>query len=148
MTWAARDLPVLEGIVDLTEKGVHLIEPHRLAEHLGMELLHVQRALAALAGEYPPFFEFTDETDFDTGAREIEIVHSPTGAARRAVGVWPPTPDVLADRIVAGLEAAAASEGDQEKRGRLKAAAAYLGGAGRDLLVEIAGAAVGKAMGL
>ena len=60
-----------------------------------------------------------------------------TDEARRAVGQWP-TPEAVADRIVAALLEAAEREPDRQKQTKLRAAAETLGSFGRDLLVNVA----------
>ncbi len=147
MTWATRDLPVLKAIVEMSEQGHYLISPHHIAAHTNMDETEVRRALAALAGEKPPFFEFEDTTDFDSGMREIDAVRNPSGHARRAIGAWP-TAEALAREIVAALEAAAEEEPDEEKRENLKQTARFLGGTGWQVLLGVAGNAASAVIGL
>ncbi|GII52763.1 hypothetical protein Pth03_11520 [Planotetraspora thailandica] len=45
----------------------------------------VRRALASLAGQHSPYFQFQDTTNFDSHEREIDAIHSPTGEAGRAI---------------------------------------------------------------
>ena len=59
-----------------------------------------------------------------------------TDEARQVVGQWP-TPESVADRIVAALLEAADREPDERKRTKLRAAADALGGFSRDLLVNV-----------
>jgi hypothetical protein len=145
-TWEDRDLPVLSAIVELSETGdggTILVDD--LASATGLDEAVVQKALQALADEYPPFFDYTDGSSME--GREILAVGSPTGHARRTVGAWP-TPESLADRLVAALAQAADKEPDAEKRGWLKNAALYLASAGRDIAVDVAGAALSRSAGL
>lgn len=144
-TWEDRDLPVLAAIVELTEEGEDYIELDQLADRTGFDDATVRRAVFALADEQPPFFRYADATTF--GGRDIGAVSNPTGYARRTVGAWP-TADALADRIVQGLERAAEAETDQERQGWLRKAAAWFGTAGRGVLVEVAGSAVSRGVGL
>ncbi|MFG1710668.1 hypothetical protein ACFLIM_46650 [Nonomuraea sp. M3C6] len=146
MTWKDHDLPVLKAIVQMADEGVVLIEPHQIVDRLGMDPEDVRRALAALAGERPPFFQFTDVTDADSAGREIDGIHNPTGEARRVVGMWPA--EMLARQIVAGLEAAAEAEPDEEKRSKLKQTAQFLGGTGWSVLLGVAGNAASAVIGL
>lgn len=146
MTWETRDLPVLKAIIDITEEGESLIQPHQITQRLGMDPVDVRRALAALAGAQPPFFHFEDTTDNDTDGREIDAIHSPTGAARKAVGQWPS--ELLARQIIDGLLEAADAEPDEEKRSKLKQTAAFLGGTGWTILLGIAGNMGSKVIGL
>lgn len=68
-----------------------------------------------------------------------------------AIGINPvaiqPVAQEVAGLIVAALDAAAASEQDEETRNWLKKSSAYLGNAGRDILVEIAATALNRQMG-
>lgn len=146
MTWETRDLPVLRAIVEITDEGGWHIEPEHVAERTGLDVETVGRAFNALAAEQPPFFEFLDGTTFGSRAREIIDVFNPTGHARRTVGTWP-TAESLADRIVSGLEAAAEAEEDEDKRGGIRRIAAWFGGAGRDILVDVASGVVTKSAG-
>jgi hypothetical protein len=57
------------------------------------------------------------------------IILGITDEARRAVGQWP-SPEAVADRIVAELLAAASQEPDESKRTKLRAAAETLGSFG------------------
>ncbi|MBP2704422.1 hypothetical protein JOL79_11415 [Microbispora sp. RL4-1S] len=145
MTWESRDLPVLKAIVELADEGEDRIDRSFIEERTGMGHDEVQRALRALAHEEPPFFGYTDTPGY--GRKEILMVFDVTGHARRTVGTWP-TPESLADRIVAGLSAAADAESDEERRGWLKRTAAWFGGAGRDVLVDVASGVITKSTGL
>ncbi|HUR07313.1 MAG TPA: hypothetical protein VM347_32545 [Nonomuraea sp.] len=137
MTWKDHDLPVLKAIVQLADEGAALIQPHQIVERLGMDPAEVRRALAALAGERPPFFRFTDVTGADSAGREIGGIHSPTGEARRVVGGWPA--ELLARQIIAGLEAAAEAEPDEDQRGKLQQTAQFLGTGGWAILLGVVG---------
>jgi hypothetical protein len=146
MTWYTRDLPVLKGIVEMTEEGAVVIQPHEIVARLEMPAVDVRRALAALAAESPPYFQFEDATDDDSDGREIDAIHSPTGAARRAVGEWPAV--ALAQQIIAGLEAAAEAEPDEEERSRLKETAKFLAGTGWSVFLGVVGNGVSALVGL
>lgn len=147
MTWETRDLPVLKAIVEMTDEGGLHIKPGAVAARTGLTQDEVEIAFAALAAEHPPFFSFADVTTMGSTRRGIGWVYHPTGHARRTVGTWP-TAEGMADRIIAGLERAAEAEEDEEKRGRLRRTAAWFGGAGREILVEVAASAISKGMGL
>ncbi|MGW0803394.1 hypothetical protein [Nonomuraea sp. NPDC002799] len=146
MSWKDHDLPVLKAIVQMADEGMAPIQPHQIVDRLHMDPADVRRALAALAGERPPFFQFTDVTGAGSAEREIDGVHSPTGEARRVVGTLPA--EMLARHIVAGLEAAAEAEPDEEKRSELKQTAQFLGGTGWSVLLGVAGNAASAGIGL
>lgn len=77
----------------------------------------------------------------------VMLIGAPTGHARRAVGAWP-TAETIADRLVHALDEAAEREPDDERKGFLRKAAAYLGNAGRDLAVDIGATAINRQMGM
>jgi hypothetical protein len=79
--------------------------------------------------------------------RNPHTVRAITSEARRAVGQWP-TPEGVADRIVAELLEAADREPDERKRTRLRAAAETLGSFGRDLLVNVAANVATRPIGM
>ncbi|REF00363.1 hypothetical protein [Thermomonospora umbrina] len=141
-TWTSRDGPVLTAIVDLADEGRVHVSPHDVAERTGFDLRTVELALAALASESPPFFQFTDCTGFGDDIRTIDNIRDVSGHARRTVGTWP-TPEVLADRLVAGLQQAADNAEDEEEAGRLRRAGQAVSGLGRDVLVNVLGSALG-----
>ncbi|MFE3449607.1 hypothetical protein ACFXJ8_11795 [Nonomuraea sp. NPDC059194] len=146
MTWESRDLPVLQAIVDLADENGGRVDWTEVVERTGFERADVQKALIALEGEQPPFFDTTNSAGSLSGPK-IELVHSVTGHARRTVGTWP-TAEGLAKQIIAGLEEAAAAEPDEEKRSRIKQTAAWLGNTGWSVLLGVAGNAVSKGVGL
>jgi hypothetical protein len=130
-TWETRDLPVLESIVyGYDETGVSPT-PTEIAETCGLNSDEVQRALRALQHTEPSFVTKMAET-----SAGIVLVGAPTGHARRVVGSWP-TPDALADRIIAALAEAAEAESDPDTKGRLKRAADAVGGVGKSVLTGV-----------
>lgn len=108
-----------------------------VATETQLEIGAVRRSLDALDGE---FIEFRP-THEDGG-----FVTSIFPSARCAVGQWP-TAESLADRLVAALDNAADRTDDPEKKNWLKRTAGYFGSAGRDLLVDVAGAAISRGAG-
>ena len=135
-TWTPRDLPVLEAVVDLADEGTQHISAEVIAERTGLDVTQVNRALAALADESPPLFH-AEEMDAWGEARHFLAVERPTGEARRRVGAWP-TPEILADQLLAAFGAAAAAESDAAKKSKLQGVAEFLAGVGRDVLVKVA----------
>ena len=138
-TWVTRDLPVLEATVALLE-GMDLPEVVDIAERTGLAAEDVARALRAMAGVYVGL----QMTMGDVGRWFVQGV---TPEARRAVGQWP-TADSLIGQLVAGLDAAAEREHDLERRGRLRQAASLLGGAVRDIAVDVAAKVIEHGTGL
>jgi hypothetical protein len=133
-TWEDRDLPVLRAVVDLFEENGSGVDPESVQRITGFDGPTVARALRALRDnpDQPFFTDCANDAD-DT----VVMVGAPTGWARRAVGLWP-TPEILADRIIAVLDRAAEAEPDEAKRGRLKELARFVASSGRDLLVQMA----------
>lgn len=143
-TWANRDLPVLEAIVGLCDETPgDWVLAQRIDERTNMSHAEVQQALFALSREHPPYFEPLDDSDFEGAS--IGGVRNPSGHARRTVGSWP-SPEALADRLVVAMNRAADEEEDEERKGWLKKTAGFLGGAGRDLAVDVMGSAIRKQM--
>lgn len=138
-TWEERDLPVLRAAVEYCEEKDGYAEVHHLRSRLDMSERDIRKALNALIAETPKLFQ---NYMYGVGSGVIRV-ERPTGEARRRVGLWP-TPESLADRLVQAMAAAADQEPDEEKRGKLKAAASWLGSAGRDLAVDVAAAALNR----
>jgi hypothetical protein len=65
------------------------------------------------------------------------FVNAVTPEARQAVGPWP-TAESLVSQLVCGLDVAGEQETDPERKSRLRQAATLLGGAARDVVVDIA----------
>jgi DNA-binding MurR/RpiR family transcriptional regulator len=146
MTWETRDLPVLRAIVALSDEGISFITPQGIADRARVPEPTVQLALNALAGERPEFFQSKATTFAQLDERRFTSITEPTGHARRAVGTWP-TPENLADQILAALAAAAENEPDEEKRTRLRKALEILRSAGRDVILGVAGNALSGGLG-
>jgi len=142
-TWTSRDLPVLTAIVEVYERTGRVMRPNEIVEQPGVDADHVEAALRALEGEDPPFITKLERR----ASGGISLIGKPTGQARRAVGAWP-TPESIADRLVAALDEAAEREPDPELKGWLRKTAASLGNAGRDLAVEIGATAINRQMGM
>ncbi len=142
-TWTTRDLPVLLAIVERFDDDGRSPGPNQIQKITGLDAEVVQRALRALGSEQ---LSFLTEVKGSWG-KQIIMVGAPTGHARRAVGAWP-TAEVLADRLVAAMNEAADRQADDEQKGLLRKAAAFLGSAGRDIAVDVAATALNKQMGM
>jgi hypothetical protein len=130
-TWEQRDLPVLDAIVRYFDEddSAEIPDVEAFAEITGMDPGQVGRAVRALS---PRFVKTGPGLG---GLTEVPIMGI-TDEARQVVGQWP-TPESVADRIVAALLEAADREPDERKRTKLRAAADALGGFSRDLLVNV-----------
>jgi hypothetical protein len=142
-TWTNRDLPVLQAIVEIYEETGQAMGPDVLEERTGLDQKSLQVALKALDSEEPPYISKMDRVL----SGQIVFIGAPTGHARRAVGSWP-TAEVVANRLIHALDKAAEREQDNEQKGHLRAAAAHLRNAGRDLAVSIGAAAINRQIGL
>ncbi|MFI7067083.1 hypothetical protein ACIBL3_39220 [Kribbella sp. NPDC050124] len=141
-TGETRDLPVLTHIVEFYDENGHTPDPSDITEACGFDDKEtVQRALRALQHEEPPFIKGLQTVL--TG--DAIGIGAPTGHARRVVGAWP-TPDALADRIIAALNDAADNEPDEVKKGKLHRAAAAVAGVGRDILTDVTAQVITKGM--
>jgi hypothetical protein len=138
-TWASRDLPALDATVALLEE-TDLPEVTDIANRTGLAVADVARALRAMDGVYV-------DLQMTMGDSARWFVRGVTPEARRAVGQWP-TAESLIGQLVTGLEAAAEREDDPERRGRLRQAASLLGGAVRDIAVDIAAKVIERGTGL
>lgn len=132
--WTTRDLPVLRALVE------HFDDPHAndsdldLAGGTGLDGDQVERALATLSRAEPPYISGTGAW----GSRGVPVkIHSVTERAYRAVGAWP-TAEGLTDRITAAFADAADAEPDPEQKSKLRSTAAWLGGAGRSVVLDVA----------
>jgi hypothetical protein len=135
-TWMERDLPVLDAAVAMLEDSP-MVADAAIAERTGFDLADVRRALEALDGTY--IHRGGDMSGF--------FVDAATADARRAVGQWP-TGESLVSQLAKGLAAAAETEADPERKTRLRQAAGLLGGAVRDIAVDIAERFAERAAGL
>jgi hypothetical protein len=133
-TWEDRDLPVLRAVVRIEDDTQHHVRAEQIKEATGLDDKDVQRALGALARENPPFFEIIDASSMG-GTFYMGAVNC-TGHARRTVGSWP-TPDNLADRIIAGLQEAADNAPSEEERSRARKVLDGVGGVGKGVLTGV-----------
>lgn len=133
-TWETRDLPVLRAVVQIEDETGQPVEALQIGEATGLDDGAVQRALGALGREEPPFFDLIDDSSL-AGTHYFGAAGC-TGHARRTVGSWP-TPDNLADRIVAGLQDAADHAPTEEERGRARKLLDGATGVGKGVLTGV-----------
>jgi hypothetical protein len=133
-TWGRRELPVLEAIIsdlDLVPVGGGWPDGADIAARTGLPLADVGAALLALDG---PFI-----TLVRSGTASGWHVTAVTADARRTAGQWP-SGEALIDQIAARIAEAAEREPDHERKGRLQAVARGLGGAAKQIAVNVASA--------
>ena len=136
-TWGHRDLPVLDAIVALSENDDWVADVS-IEKKTGFDTATVQKALRALANNYPPYFATANMT----ASGRIELLHQITGDARRAVGAWP-TAESLADALIERLQQLANDEeADPDTRERAKQGLRAFVGVGKDVLVGVASSAL------
>lgn len=131
-----RDFPVLVATARLLDQTHRPQMSQSIAKVLGLDQRDVAAALTNLSHRH---LEVRDASTY--GERGCYVVGiRPAGL--EAVGQWP-SPETAADRLIAALEALIDNTAEgSPKQSRLKAARDGLLGAGRDVLVEVAGAAI------
>jgi hypothetical protein len=137
-TWTARELPVLEVIVEYFDDhpdASHLLL-QQIAAATGIDDLSVGKALVALATADPTFIE-----PVEVDQRVPIGVSGVTERARVAVGQWP-SPEGLISDLVKALDRAAETEPDPERKSKLRTVAAVLGGIAREVAVSWASGAL------
>jgi hypothetical protein len=63
--------------------------------------------------------------------------------ARRELGTWP-SADAMLQQLIEALRKAEAEESRPEEKGKIRTALEYLGGAGRDIAVQVIAARLGS----
>lgn len=140
-TWASRELPVLAAIVRRLDAGADLVNADDVRAETGLSGVQVCVALRALdADSFLEYEQTAGEIDAEHATGFVAVVY---GQARRAVGSWP-EPENLAAQIAAALRDAAAAEPDEEKKGKLRAAAEVVGGIARSVVIEALAARIGR----
>ena len=142
MTWYTRDLPVLVAAVECLEDSERSSYPKAadLAPIVGLDEMEVAKSIKRLSGEY-----ISTESGFEGMlGTTVNDVHP---AGRRAAGQWP-NAELIAQKLIAGFEAAAVDESDPEKKSKLKQTAVFLGSSGKDLLINLVASVIAKSAGL
>jgi hypothetical protein len=124
-TWYSRDRPVLAEILRQMEGKPGAASPGDIQAELGLSKEQYWLAIQALDAE-----GFVDASLGPNGP-----IMNVSADARRELGAWP-TPENLADRIVAGLEAAAQAEKEPERKRALQSAASTVKSVGVDLFTK------------
>lgn len=142
-TWTSRELPVLRTVVSHLDSASNpdtYVRASTLARAMDRSEAEVTAALANLfRGGYlvPP-----SGVGAPRDAAEAGIILDFTEKALREIGQWP-TPESGLERMIAALESIAADQYEPEaKRSRARTILGALGGAGRDLGVDVAGAVI------
>lgn len=136
--WSSRDLPVLDAAVrgvdtDVAGGGIRL---HEIASRTRLSEDEVFLALRALASDD------LVEVHWMSPRRAVRVIDV-SGDARRVVGVWP-TPEIALQRMIRALEAIVENtETDEDTRSRARKILEGIAGAGRQLGIGVAAAAIG-----
>jgi hypothetical protein len=133
-TWETRDLPVLRAIVEIEDETGEYVQVGDISERTGLDETQVQRAVGALSREYPRLISVIDASS--AAATFYMAAGHATGEARRKVGTWP-TPESLADRIVAALEDTASNGETEEERTRAQKMLDGAKGVGKGVLTGV-----------
>ncbi|MGW2620342.1 hypothetical protein [Streptomyces sp. NPDC001500] len=141
-TWADRDLPVLDAIVQYLDDAAGRSWPELsdIAESTGLDIAEVTKAALALESDH-----LIDLRKGFAGPPSWHV-QSVTGEARRMVGQWP-TAEQFVDEVARRLLAAADAEPDEERRGRLRELASAAGGVARNVFVDVTAAVITRQMG-
>ena len=132
---------MLRAVVDIFENDDEdIIEPWDVARRTGFDEATVQRAVNALYKH--PYLD--QDAGMKNANGDIVYIGEPTGEGLRAAGNWP-SPENLADRIVAALERAAEDESrTSDERSRLKQVALGFTGAAYQVAIGALGGAGGN----
>lgn len=142
-TWMKRDLPVLTALVErFDDPAVDQVRPPEVGVLTGLDDAAVLRALTALCEARPAYLECITVGE----ERGPAIITGVTAHARRATGAWP-TAESLVDQLIYALAGAAEREQDPERRSKLQQTALWLGGALRDVAIQVAGTVVAQHVG-
>lgn len=133
-TWETRDLPVLDAAARIIDRdgpvpGAYIRD---IATDTGLEIDEVVRATYAL--EDAGLIEMAQRS-LGGGGGNWRMC-SLSGEARQIVGQWP-TPENLADRIVAALQDAADNAPSEEERSRAKKLLDGVSGVGKGVLTGV-----------
>ncbi len=135
-TYTTRDLPVLREAARVldSEAGMYGLRFSQLVDATGMQAAQVELALRTLEEDGLLKVRWAHP-------REATRISGLTRAARELVGLWP-TPESALDRMIAALEAIADNTDDDDTRGRARKILDNLAGAGRQIGISVAAAAI------
>jgi hypothetical protein len=133
--WHSRDLPVLREVCRTKEQQQRgFVDLKPISESLGLSYEEV--TAAALNLERAGLVELLG--GFGSGLPHVKDVSE---QALREVGLWP-SPDTALDRMVAALQAIATNTDDEDTRTRARKILEGFAGAGRQIGVTVAAAAL------
>jgi hypothetical protein len=130
-TWKSRDYPVLVAIVTFFEDNEYgsLVHLRDIVAITGLPQSEVEKSMAALDNV---FFDLS----LQMGSSMNWFVQSVYPLARFATDQWP-TAETLTAKLIDEIESKAENEIDQEQRGKLRQAAAVLGGTAKGIVENV-----------
>lgn len=135
-TWTTRDLPVLRAVARLLEDDRTAVASDEIASAVGLDKRDVVKALRLLGDEHIRIDDMSSLGPADY------VVTGITTAGLRTVGQWP-SPETAVDRMIEALEQMIDNTPEgSPKQSRLKASLAWIRDTGRDVMVEVAAAAI------
>lgn len=140
--WSTRDYPVLLAVGRLTAESTRPITTQQVASEADIELPAVIKAVEVLADRY------LLASDISTYDGPNYLVSGLTDDGRREVGQWP-SDEAAADRILEAITTLLERDDtpEQTKNWLIKTRDS-LAGMGRDVLTQLAGAALRGPLGL
>lgn len=140
-TWSRREQRVLEAIYEIEEADGDRISTEQLGEMTGLPEREAQRALVALIDD--GYVRVIQRMGGFTGF--VATFPRLLGPGRRAVGQWPAD---SYEALLAILRERIEAETDPVERSKLEKLLTAVAGMGRDVLVDVLGAAIKHAGGL
>lgn len=141
-TWSGRDLPVLDAMVELSERGLAAIfNLNEVAQLSNIPIIEVGKAARVLSEAGLIDLRMT-MTGGDPGPWHVTNV---SAKARQLTGAWP-SADSLAARLIEVLEKQAEEEVDPARKKVLRKILGRAGEATRSILVEILSGAIAKSL--
>ncbi len=126
-------MPVLKAAVEwFDDPDSNIMNMPDIVELSGLAEDDVKRALRRISSAFPPYIDGVETAE---AAYPIAI-SSVTERAIRAAGAWP-TPETLADRIVAALEDTAANGESEVERTRAQKILDGAKGVGKGVLTSV-----------
>jgi hypothetical protein len=142
-TWATRELPILRAALRRLDAGEDSASLEEIRQETGLPSKQLWAAVRALEDADPPYIEVSwasGWTDEHAGGSDISAVSE---RARRELGSWPSAEPVVS-QLAAALSEAADREPEPERKTRLREVAEGLGGAARQIAVEVIAARLGR----
>lgn len=138
-TWHDRDLPVLTAVVALISETGQPCRKPQIIERTGLNDDQVTAALRNLFRS--GHLRAPNNMGQGAQAAEIGIVIDFDASALQITGMWP-TPETALDRMIVALEEIAQNTDDEDSRTRAKKILDGLAGAGRQIGISVAAAAL------